>query len=60
MKQPKPRLVQEVTDRLRDLILEREPEEQIGSLNEVAQLLGVGIVALLAGAWLLHVLGHES
>src|SRR5690625_1437608 len=57
MKQPKPRLVQEITDRLRDLILEREPGEQIGSLNEVAQLLGEGIVTVQQAARLLE---HEG
>lgn len=57
MKQPKPRLVQEITDKLRDLILEHEPDEQIGSLNEVARLLGVGIVTVQQAA---RILEHEG
>lgn len=57
MKQPKQRLVQEITDRLRDLILEREPGDQIGSLTEVAQRLGVGIVTVQQAARLLE---HEG
>lgn len=57
MKQPKPRLVQETVDKLRGIILEREPGEQIGSLNEVAQLLGVGIVTVQQAA---RILEHEG
>jgi len=42
---------------LRDLILAREPGAQIGSLTEVAQLLGVGIVTVQQAA---RVLEHEG
>jgi DNA-binding FadR family transcriptional regulator len=50
-------LVQEAAAKLRDLILERESGAQIGSLNEVAQLLGVGIVTVQQAA---RVLEHEG
>jgi GntR family transcriptional regulator, transcriptional repressor for pyruvate dehydrogenase complex len=50
-------LVQEAAAKLRDLILTREPGTQIGSLNEVAQLLGVGIVTVQQAA---RVLEHEG
>jgi DNA-binding FadR family transcriptional regulator len=50
-------LVQAAADRLRDLILAREPGAQIGSLSEVAQALGVGIVTVQQAA---RVLEHEG
>jgi DNA-binding FadR family transcriptional regulator len=50
-------LVQAAADRLRDLILAREPGAQIGSLSEVAQTLGVGIVTVQQAA---RVLEHEG
>jgi GntR family transcriptional repressor for pyruvate dehydrogenase complex len=50
-------LVPETTERLRQLILSREPETQIGSLTEVAQMLGVGIVTVQQAA---RVLEHEG
>ncbi len=53
----KRQLVQEVAARMRDIILEREPGAQIGSLNEVAQSLGVGIVTIQQAA---RVLEHEG
>jgi DNA-binding FadR family transcriptional regulator len=56
-KQPKRHLVQEVADRLRQHILEREPGAQIGSLNDVAQLLDVGIVTVQQVA---RILEHEG
>jgi GntR family transcriptional regulator, transcriptional repressor for pyruvate dehydrogenase complex len=43
--------------RLRELILAREPGAQIGSLNEVGALLGVGIVTVQQAA---RVLEHEG
>ncbi|MDB5968669.1 MAG: GntR-family transcriptional regulator [Hydrocarboniphaga sp.] len=56
-KRQKPALVQEATAKLRELILTREPETQIGSLNEVAQMLGVGIVTVQQAA---RILEHEG
>jgi DNA-binding FadR family transcriptional regulator len=50
-------LVQATAAKLRDLILAREPGAQIGSLNEVAQLLGVGIVTVQQAA---RILEHEG
>jgi GntR family transcriptional repressor for pyruvate dehydrogenase complex len=50
-------LVGKATARLRELILAREPGEQIGSLNEVSALLGVGIVSVQQAA---RVLEHEG
>ncbi len=50
-------LVQEAAAQLRDVILAREPGAQIGSLNEVAQLLGVGIVTVQQAA---RILEHEG
>ncbi len=55
--QQKRRLVEETTARLRDLILDCEPETQIGSLNEVAEQLGVGIVTVQQSA---RILEHEG
>lgn len=56
-KAPKRQLVQEVADRLRQIVLEREPGVQIGSLNDVADLLGVGIVTVQQVA---RILEHEG
>lgn len=53
----KPYLVQEVAARLRDTILACEPETRVGSLQEIAQLLGVGIVTVQQAA---RVLEHEG
>lgn len=53
----KPLLVQEAAEKLREVILEREPGAQIGSLNTVAQLLGVGIVTVQQVA---RILEHEG
>jgi GntR family transcriptional repressor for pyruvate dehydrogenase complex len=54
---PKRQLVQAAAAKLRDVILAREPGTQIGSLNEVAELLGVGIVTVQQAA---RVLEHEG
>src|SRR5215470_10331455 len=54
---PKRQLVQAAAGKLRDLILAREPGAQIGSLNEVSELLGVGIVTVQQAA---RVLEHEG
>ena len=54
---PRRQLVQAAAAKLRELILEREPGAQIGSLNEVAQLLGVGVVTVQQAA---RVLEHEG
>jgi DNA-binding FadR family transcriptional regulator len=54
---PRRQLVQAAAGKLRDLILAREPGTQIGSLNEVAQLLGVGIVTVQQAA---RILEHEG
>lgn len=56
-KQQKPRLVQETAAQLRDLILDSEPGAQLGSLNEVAERLGVGIVTVQQAA---RILEHEG
>jgi len=56
-KMQKPHLVQDVAEKLRDIILAREPGAQIGSLNDVAQLLDVGIVTVQQAA---RVLEHEG
>jgi GntR family transcriptional repressor for pyruvate dehydrogenase complex len=56
-KSQKPHLVQETAAKLRDTILAREPETRIGSLQEVAQLLGVGIVTVQQAA---RILEHEG
>jgi GntR family transcriptional repressor for pyruvate dehydrogenase complex len=50
-------LVGKATARLRELILAREPGAQIGSLNEVSALLGVGVVSVQQAA---RVLEHEG
>lgn len=56
-KPPRRQVVQAAAARLRDIILESEPGAQIGSLNEVAQLLGVGIVTVQQAA---RILEHEG
>jgi DNA-binding FadR family transcriptional regulator len=56
-KVPKRQLVQAAAAKLRDLILAREAGAQIGSLNEVAQMLGVGIVTVQQAA---RILEHEG
>jgi GntR family transcriptional repressor for pyruvate dehydrogenase complex len=54
---PKRQLVQAAAAKLRDVILAREAGAQIGSLNEVAQMLGVGIVTVQQAA---RILEHEG
>jgi GntR family transcriptional repressor for pyruvate dehydrogenase complex len=54
---PRRQLVQAAAAKLRDVILARKPGTQIGSLNEVAELLGVGIVTVQQAA---RVLEHEG
>lgn len=54
---PHKRLIQDTTSKLRELILSRAPDAQIGSLNEVAQMLGVGIVTVQQAA---RILEHEG
>ncbi|HMK85834.1 MAG TPA: GntR family transcriptional regulator [Steroidobacteraceae bacterium] len=56
-KVPRRQLVQAAAAKLRDLILAREAGAQIGSLSEVAQLLGVGIVTVQQAA---RILEHEG
>src|ERR1700730_2250291 len=56
-KLPRRQIVQAAAAKLRDMILAREPGTQIGSLNEVAQLLGVGIVTVQQAA---RILEHEG
>src|SRR3974377_1146477 len=53
----KRQLVQTTASRLRDLILACAPDTQIGSLNEIAQRLGVGIVTVQQAA---RILEHEG
>lgn len=55
--QQKRHLVLGAAEQLRDLILESEPGTQIGSLNEVAERLGVGIVTVQQAA---RILEHEG
>ena len=50
-------LVQETAAKLRDLVFAREPESLIGSLTDVARLLGVGIVTVQQAA---RILEHEG
>jgi GntR family transcriptional repressor for pyruvate dehydrogenase complex len=50
-------LVQQTAEALREIILAREPETQIGSLPEIAQMLGVGIVTVQQVA---RILEHEG
>jgi len=56
-KLPPRHLVQGTAAKLREIILDREPDAQIGSLNEVAQLLGVGVVTVQQAA---RILEHEG
>ncbi|MFT4047838.1 MAG: GntR family transcriptional regulator [Solimonas sp.] len=56
-KQQKRLLVQETAARLRDRVLAVEPDTQIGSLPEIAQALGVGIVTVQQAA---RILEHEG
>lgn len=56
-KQHKRRLVQDTAEKLRDVILDREEGASIGSLNEVSELLGVGIVTVQQAA---RILEHEG
>ena len=51
------RLAQATTERLRDLILDQAPDTLIGSLKDLAQRLGVGIVTVQQAA---RVLEHEG
>lgn len=51
------RLVADSADQLRELILARPPGEHIGSLNDVATQLGVGIVTVQQAA---RILEHEG
>lgn len=53
----KRQLVQQTTDALRELIFAREPDELIGSLPDLARLLGVGIVTVQQAA---RILEHEG
>jgi len=53
----KPRLVREIAAKLRDKILACEPEARLGSLQEMAQLFGVGIVTVQQAA---RILEHEG
>lgn len=53
----KRRLVQAAAARLRDMVLDREPDAHIGSLNEVARALGVGVVTVQQAA---RILEHEG
>ena len=50
-------LVRSTAERMRDLILDQEPDTQIGSLPELARQLGVGIVTVQQAA---RVLEHEG
>jgi DNA-binding transcriptional MocR family regulator len=50
-------LVQATAERLRDRVLAAEPDAQIGSLSELAQELGVGIVTVQQVA---RILEHEG
>lgn len=56
-KQRRRQLVQTTATKLRGIILEREPGAQIGSLTEVAEGLGVGIVTVQQAA---RILEHEG
>jgi DNA-binding FadR family transcriptional regulator len=55
--QSRERLVQATATKLREMILAREPDTQIGSLREIAKTLGVGIVTVQQVA---RVLEHEG
>jgi GntR family transcriptional repressor for pyruvate dehydrogenase complex len=54
---PSQRLVSATAQKMRDLILEREPDTLIGSLPELAKLLDVGIITVQQAA---RVLEHEG
>ena len=56
-KQQKRLLVQETAAKLRDRVLASEPDAQIGSLTEIAQDFGVGIVTVQQAA---RILEHEG
>jgi GntR family transcriptional repressor for pyruvate dehydrogenase complex len=56
-KEPRQKLVQASADRLREMVLAREPGAQIGGLRELAAELGVGIVTVQQVA---RVLEHEG
>src|SRR5689334_15151938 len=56
-KQTRARLVQDTATSMRELILAREPGACIGSLRELANTLGVGIVTIQQAA---RVLEHEG
>src|SRR5579862_179332 len=56
-KDPRRRLVPTTVAKLRALILARAPGSQIGSLTELAELLGVGVVTLQQAA---RILEHEG
>ena len=56
-KDPRRRLVPTTVAKLRALILAREPGAQIGSLTELAEILGVGVVTLQQAA---RILEHEG
>jgi GntR family transcriptional regulator, transcriptional repressor for pyruvate dehydrogenase complex len=56
-KDPRRRLVPTTAAKLRALILARDPGSQIGSLTELAELLGVGVVTLQQAA---RILEHEG
>ncbi len=51
------RLVQASAARLREIVLAHAPDAQIGSLHEVAEMLGVGIVTVQQAA---RILEHEG
>src|SRR6202007_308871 len=50
-------LVQGTAAKLREMILSREPDACVGSLHEVAQQLGVGVVTVQQAA---RILEHEG
>jgi GntR family transcriptional repressor for pyruvate dehydrogenase complex len=56
-KTPKPKLVLETAAKLREVILACEPVTRLGSLQDVAQLLDVGIVTVQQAA---RILEHEG
>lgn len=56
-KGPRRRLVPTTVAKLRSLILARDPGAQIGSLTELAEVLGVGVVTLQQAA---RILEHEG
>lgn len=51
------RLVQATASKLRDMVMAQEPDTQIGSLNEVAKRLEVGVVTVQQAA---RILEHEG